>query len=145
MSTMLVDPTLDDPCPSPADLRYLALAARQARTAQSPRYHLGAIIVRSGRVLSTGANRLKNTPSEIIPRSAWSTHAEEDCIRQLPEKARGRRLTMYVARVNRQGEWRLARPCQRCWTSAVNAGVTRIVYSTNTGIAVEHITGRTAA
>lgn len=139
MTISLADHTLDDLTLSHADIRYLHLAARHAQNAQSPRYHLGAVIVRSGRVLSTGANRLKNTPSDRIPRSAWSTHAEEDCLKQLPEKAKGRRLTLYVARINRIGELRLARPCQRCWTAAVNAGVSKIVYSTNTGIAVERI------
>jgi len=124
---------------SQADLRYLQLAARQATNSQAPRFHLGAIVVRSGRVLSTGSNRLKNTPSDLIPRSAWSTHAEEDCLKQLPAHSRGRRLTLYVTRVNRRGELRLARPCQRCWGAAIAAGVSRIVYSTNTGIAVERI------
>ena len=124
---------------SQADLRYIQLAARQAGNSQSPRFRLGAILVRSGRVLSTGSNRLKNTPSDLIPRSAWSTHAEEDCLKQLPDHSRGRRLTLYVTRVNRTGDLRLARPCQRCWGSAVAAGVSRIVYSTNTGIAVERI------
>lgn len=124
---------------SQADFRYIRLAARQAANAQAPRFHLGAIVVRSGRVLSTGSNRLKNTPSDLIPRSAWSTHAEEDCLKQLPTHSRGRRLTLYVTRVNRRGELKLARPCQRCWNTAVAAGVSRIVYSTNTGIAVERI------
>lgn len=139
MTLALAETTLNTLGLSHADIRYLHLAARYARHSGSPRYHLGAVVVRSGRVLSTGSNRLKNTPSDLIPRSAWSTHAEEDCLKQLPEKAKGRRLTLYVARVNRAGELRLARPCQRCWNTAVAAGVSKIVYSTMSGIAVERI------
>ena len=37
--------------------------------------------------------------------------------------------TIYVARVNRQGNPMISRPCDRCYEAIVDAGITKIVYT----------------
>lgn len=126
---------------SRTDLRYLTLAARAADTQSrnSPieqRHQLGAVAVRGGSLLAVGANKIRNIPSARVPRAAWSTHAEASCLRQISDP---RGVTLYIARVTKQGKTRLARPCPLCWNMIYNMGVTKIVYTTNEGVAIEKI------
>jgi tRNA(Arg) A34 adenosine deaminase TadA len=122
-----------------ADSRYLSLAARTAAAGEPRNHKLGAVAVRGGRVLGVGANKARNTPSLDIPRSAWSVHAEASCLRQV---AYPNGATLYVARVTGVGRTRLARPCPRCWDLAYRLGVTKLIYTTNHGVAVERIIDR---
>lgn len=44
-----------------------------------------------------------------------------------------RGTTVYVARLNKQGDLRMARPCDTCWKKLKNAGVEYVFYSTDIG------------
>lgn len=103
----------------------LELAARIAATSDC-RMKVGAVLVKGGRILARGTNKMRNNPAYIVPWTECSEHAEESVLRQV-RNARG--TTIYVARVNRKGEWRLAKPCDRCQVALDLAGVTKVVYT----------------
>lgn len=94
----------------------------------------GAVLVRGGSVLSTGINRNRNHPLVFDPiedaRDSASTHAEMVALRKRwPATLRG--ATLYVARINKAGESRMSRPCNRCYMELVRAEIKEIVFTTN--------------
>lgn len=122
------------PAISRRDIGFIKAALRAAAKSQGPnKFKLGAVAVKSGRVLSKGSNSTRNVPRDWMPREAWSTHAEEACLKNIGESAAGG--TLYVARLNKNGQARMSKPCEACTEVATNAGITRVVYTTNNGIA----------
>lgn len=80
-------------------------------------------------MLSTGMNKERNHPmvvsSEHI-KSHCSVHAEVDALKKAGD-VRG--ATMYIARVNKRGQDRNSRPCDKCYDNIINAGIKKIVYT----------------
>lgn len=110
------------------DRRFLRLASNLALSSDCNFKH-GAVVVRGGRVISTGINRFKNHPKVVSPEHVkeWcSVHAEIDALRKLKD-ARG--ATIYVARVGKRGNQTISRPCSRCYDALRDAGVTKVVYT----------------
>lgn len=124
---------------SSSDLRWVRNAMKVASEGDGG-YRLGAVVVKSGSVLGTGANRRRNDPATAcgVDRSAWSVHAEEACLRGI-RAGRARGGTLYVARVSVRGAARLARPCTNCQMEAMKAGISKMVYTTTNGVAAERI------
>jgi deoxycytidylate deaminase len=91
----------------------------------------GSVIVKGGRVISTGVNKERSHPrivsSEHIKQHC-SVHAEVDAIKRAKDVTGA---TIYVARVNRRGEQRDSRPCNRCYEAIKNSGIKKIVYTTS--------------
>ena len=89
----------------------------------------GAVIVMSGRVMSVGINKWRNHPSiieESKVKHECSVHAEIDAMSRVKD-ARG--ATIYVARVNNNGEPLLSRPCDNCHSAIIDAGISKIIYT----------------
>lgn len=89
--------------------RFLEKATGVALTSEC-RFKHGAIVVHHGKVLATSPNINKNNPKNVDPQHC-SIHAEVRALRKagFPKKA-----TVYVARVNGNGESRLSKPCVGC-------------------------------
>jgi deoxycytidylate deaminase len=91
----------------------------------------GSVIVKGGRVISTGMNKDRSHPrivsSEHI-KDHCSVHAEVDAIKKAKDVSGA---TIYVARVNRRGEARDSRPCNRCYEAIRKNGIKKIVYTTS--------------
>ena len=86
----------------------------------------GAIVVRSGKVISSGHNKV----SSRCPNHMYSIHAESAAIKNCSEKTGC--LTnshVYVVRINKTG---LAgsQPCSKCQRFMKLHGVSRVFYST---------------
>jgi deoxycytidylate deaminase len=92
----------------------------------------GAVVVKSGRVLSVGTNRFRNDPefveSDVIDGrgTIFSVHAEVNALSRVKD-ARG--ATIYVARVGGNGEPRLSAPCSFCRIRIKDRGINTIVYT----------------
>jgi len=89
----------------------------------------GAVIVKGGRVISIGINKNRNHPTVVSSehiKTHCSVHAEVDALRKV-RNAKG--ATIYVARVNKRGQDRLSRPCDRCHTAIREAGIRKVVYT----------------
>jgi deoxycytidylate deaminase len=112
--------------------RYLALAANLARSSEVPRYKHGAIIVKGGRIVSTGINKIRNHPTvfgsspKLLIKSEAHIHAEADAIRKVSE-LKGAKI--YVARVNRSGQVRFSRPCDMCYRAIVKSGIRKVCHT----------------
>ncbi len=83
----------------------------------------GAVIVRSGKILSTGHNKVTTR----CPSHMYSIHAEMAAIKQSSKQVCDSHL--YVVRINSQG---LAdsRPCCMCRRFMKIHGISRVYYST---------------
>lgn len=99
-----------EPKPSKHD-RFLTLAMGVALTSKC-RFKHGAIVVRHSKILGASPNVYKNNPRHS-PIESCSVHAE---IRAMQKAGWPNKVSLYVARVNNQGESRLSQPCANCQT-----------------------------
>lgn len=81
-------------------------------------------------MIATGVNKERNHPqivsSEHI-KTDCSVHAEIDAIKKVKDASGA---VVYVARINRRGEARDSRPCNRCYSTLKSNGVKEIVFTT---------------
>ncbi|MDA0345531.1 MAG: hypothetical protein O3C54_06180 [Proteobacteria bacterium] len=110
---------------SNTDLSFLAAAAKIATTS-AYRFRMGALLVKSGRVLAGDVNVPKISPS--TPPNRVSTHAE---IRTIKNTRNVRGATLYVARLRSKDFPALAKPCAWCLQEIMKAGISRVVFTTN--------------
>jgi deoxycytidylate deaminase len=109
------------------DRSFLSLAMELSLKSDMRQKH-GAVIVRSGRVLATGWNLLKNDPNNVSKEHLekyCSTHAEAMAVARC-RKAAG--ATIYIAR-NKKGQERFSKPCSGCERLLIMAGISRVVYT----------------
>lgn len=123
---MTVDPRTVTP--SRRDHRWLNLAARVAARSDCTQ-KMGAVLVIGGRPVSARPNRMRHHPA-VVPNGPCSVHAEMNTLNGAVEKRGG---TMYVARLLRRTRFGDARPCDDCVTALIDAGVSRVVWTTTTG------------
>lgn len=117
--------------------RYMECAKRAAHLSAFPDYRHGAVLVK-GSIRSTSFN--KNNYCAFGSRfqkeheGRTTLHAELGAIlgmdRDITEGA-----TLYVARVGREGEFKLSKPCPMCHDALKHVGVKRVVYTINNKIA----------
>ena len=98
------------------------------------RQRMGAAVVKNGRVLGVGYNRMGTSKRST---HQWSRHAE---LQAIIAAGSVRGATIYVYRGHGQtGSPMLARPCATCFELLAEAGVRRVVYSTPTGPVTEAV------
>jgi tRNA(Arg) A34 adenosine deaminase TadA len=121
--------------------RYLSRAAQEASASEHPRWLLGAVLVRGGSVVAVAHNVRRNSPHLTQGAPGTSLHAEQAVINKVFYQAdRAEGTTLYVVRVSKTGQRRLARPCHRCYTAVVEAGIKTVVYSLDEpGFGIERI------
>lgn len=108
----------------------LNLASILAEESNHSQWHLGSVITRGGSVLSRGVSKPRN-PVEIVDgmHSGCSVHAEKDALAQC---ANPKGATIFVARLTPgHRTLAMARPCNACMASIIEAKVKRVVYSMN--------------
>ena len=114
------------------DLRGLRVAARAAEQSGYKRFRHGATLVRGGSVMNVASNSGNYTSFGQRfrdPTTGKATHhAETACVLGL-DKSITQGSTMYVARINKQGEWRMSKPCSMCHEVMKFVGVKRVVYT----------------
>jgi deoxycytidylate deaminase len=123
--------------------RYLSRAAQEANASEHPKWYLGAVLVRGGSVVSVAHNVRRNSPHLLNGAPGTSLHAEKAVIQKVFYQAdRAEGTTLYVVRVNKAGQRRLARPCHRCYRAIVEAGIKTVVYSLDDfGYGMERVYG----
>jgi deoxycytidylate deaminase len=90
----------------------------------------GAVVVKSGRVIGTGYNKNKNHPLQVSPehiKTHCSRHAEVEAIRDARFAVEG--ATLYVARVNNQGQDRNSKPCKYCQAVISATKIKKVIYT----------------
>lgn len=95
-------------------------------------HRLGAVVVKGGRVLSTGYNEVRYTKELGNP----TLHAEQAAILKLLKQRRLTDLvgaTLYVTRFTRGGRIGCSRPCGDCEALIRSVGIKEIFYTTDVG------------
>jgi tRNA(Arg) A34 adenosine deaminase TadA len=110
--------------------RFLSLVSRVSVGSQHPRWKVAAVLVRSGTPVSTAVNRARNSPAQV-PVADVGYHAEHRAMRAAPGRCRG--ATMFVGRVRRDGAPGLAKPCPTCVQAMAAAGISTVIWTTETG------------
>ena len=114
----------------------LRLACKAAASSTHSKHHIGALVVKGGRVLSSASNKV-GRGCKLISNKRWENtlHAEANAILQLVKHGRQHELvgaTVYVARV-KKGRSLLAAPCPHCYKLCQDVGIKYVVYSTQEG------------
>lgn len=108
---------------------FLSVAKYLAKKSDSRHKH-GAIVVKGGSVIGTGFNKDRNHPDIVSPehiKTHCSVHAEVDAIRDAKWNVRG--AVLYVARVNRFGQDRNSKPCDRCMVVIEETEIKKVIYT----------------
>lgn len=96
--------------------RFLRIAVKLAQTV--PFVHkFGCVVVKGGRILSTGKNCYEN-----------HRHAEV-CALSKRDDLKG--AVLYIARIRKEQPFGLSKPCPNCQVAIRVAGISQIVYTTN--------------
>ena len=114
--------------------RYMELAKRMAEQSEYGKFKHGAVLVQGGSVLNCSYNKdnYNSFGSRFRPKSKGNAtlHAEIGCVLGIPRtKTTG--ADVYVARVNKQGEEKISKPCRMCQNVLKHVGVKRVIYTTN--------------
>ena len=106
---------------------------RKFRLAKLASYHsdysikIGAVIYKGNRVVSFGFNYLKSHP--IFANKFASIHSEISAILKAKTDLTG--CHIYVFREYKNKKFALALPCKECMKAIIEAGITRIYYTTS--------------
>ena len=107
----------------------LKLAMTNAMLSEHDVWRLGALLTKKA-PLSSGTNQMANDPKQVHASHVYGlgTHAEEMALRgATPEKTSG--ANIYVARATRGGNIGMARPCSRCMSAIIAAGIKKVFYT----------------
>lgn len=106
--------------------KVILLARDQAKKSSHSKFHHGSVLVKNGKVISTGYNR-------DTFRGRASQHAEEVALQDVRDKdARG--SIMVVVRVRADESLGMSLPCKRCMNILAKKGVNKIFYSSCKGV-----------
>lgn len=93
--------------------------------------HAAIVISNNGNTLATATNTFRNPPRNVSPehiKSGCTIHAEIRALK-LCKKTDLTGASIYVVRVSAQGTPLFSRPCNACYNSILEAGITEIVHS----------------
>lgn len=107
-------------------------AGLEAKKSKHKQHRMGAVIVKGGRIIAFGHNKLR--PSKEL--KTETIHAEEAAILQAIKVSGIQSLVgtrLYVTRYTRGGAIGIALPCSRCMGLIRTVGIRKVFYSTNDG------------
>jgi len=111
--------------------KHVARATKAANNSTF-KYKLGAVIVKSGRILSCANNKVGEHSQHVHFPFPGSIHAEQSAIIKLLQRRELNSLigsTMYVSRITNKGETAMAKPCQHCLEAIKAVGIKRVIYT----------------
>jgi deoxycytidylate deaminase len=94
-------------------------------------YRLGAVLVKNGSIIGIGWNQQKTHPIMSRYHPFNTLHAEAAAMADAGLRHVGG-ATIYIARIGRRGDWRMAKPCRGCFSLLLDYGIKQIVW-TETG------------
>ena len=113
------------------EVRRLKIAAKVAEQSDHDTYRHGAVLIKGGSVINLAANNDNHTSFGQRFRSSpgrATHHAETACVLGI-ERSTTMGATMYVARVNKSGEWKMSKPCSMCHEVMKFVGIKKVVYT----------------
>lgn len=116
---------IDDYAISNKDASFIAAASKIAKTSDN-RFRVGALIVKSGRVLGGSPNITRVSPK--TPPNRFSTHAEIAAM-DIASETNG--ATLYIARLNSESKYAISKPCAWCMQKIKQYEINRVVFTTD--------------
>lgn len=107
------------------DASFISAASKIARTSDN-RFRVGALVVKSGRVLGGSPNITRVSPK--TPPNRFSTHAEIAAM-DIASETNG--ATLYIARLNSENKYSISKPCAWCMQKIKQYGINRVVFTTD--------------
>lgn len=100
----------------------------------SCKFHLGAVLVKAGKVIAVGINRNVNEPENCQDNVAMiSVHAEESALKSYGTHAQG--TSLFVVRtLASTGALACSKPCERCMAQLIEAGVKKVYFIDSQGL-----------
>ena len=112
--------------------RYFNIARKTALCSAQTDYKHGAVLVKGGSVInaSCNKNRLVSFGSRFCTEhdGIATLHAELGAILGL-ERTVTEGATLYVARIGKDGGYRLSKPCSMCTAAMQHVGIKRVFWS----------------
>ncbi len=116
---------------SQKSVRRMKICSILARESNHPKHKLGCVIVKGGRIVSSGFNRINvHNSRHNYRRYVCSIHAEQAAIR--PNSSYDG-ASLYVARIGRAGNYLLSKPCEHCLNLIKSVGIRKIFYTDSNG------------
>lgn len=118
----------------------LKQALQEVERSSHEQFKISAVIFKGPRILSSGVNGIRSCSkiNKKFQEYENSLHAEQSCILNARRDLKG--TSMLVLRVNKHGEFRMAKPCEMCRGFIEAVGIKEIYYTTSTGeIAYERV------
>ena len=116
--------------------RYLQLARSTAALSKLTDWSIGAVLVKGGKVLSTGYNRYSAQAEWLATcygLDLYSLHAEMDAITQAPPGSL-QGATLFVSGFkSKNGNPISCRPCKKCWRIIEHVGIAWVYWATKNG------------
>lgn len=93
------------------------------------RHKLGAVVLKNGKIISTAHNQRRHVK---FLKKSWVKREETVCAERMAliktlDKCAG--TVVYVGRVNREGSFLMAKPCEACLNMMREVGVKKIFYT----------------
>lgn len=93
------------------DEKYFKVAATVAAVSDYST-KVGCVAAKGNKLICSASNRLRN-PAKNVPWKEATTHAEINVLRLIGFDG-ARKLTLYIARLNKSGQTMPSRPCVTC-------------------------------
>ena len=126
---------------------WIELAIKEARkstykTGNDIPVQVGAVVFNKKQYISSGHNygcrSLSKSHNALYRKFSHSVHAEIDAIIRAHTNLNG--ASILVVRLNRNGEFRLAKPCEHCMAYIEHVGIRNVFYTTSVSPTIEHLT-----
>ena len=116
--------------------RYIEFAKRVAEQSQYGKFRHGAVLVKGNSVRSVSCNKHRHCSFGARFRKEGfgeaTLHAELGAILGM-DRSTTQGSTVYVARINKEGEARISKPCPMCEAAMRHVGVRRVYYTNEHG------------
>ena len=120
--------------------RYVDIAKAVAGESTYPSFRHGAVLVNGNAVINKSCNKYGYSRFAARFRrrdeGMATVHAELGSILNV-DRAKTEGATVYVVRINNQGETLMSRPCNMCAAAMKHCGIKKVIYSTNEGFVSE--------
>ena len=113
--------------------KFITLACQISKLSNH-RFRVGAVITKGRRVIGVGCNKIKTHPkqrNQYTGEMGERIHAELSSIINAGRSLRG--CVIYIARIKKNGDLAMARPCEFCMDHIEEAGIKKIVFSNESG------------
>ena len=116
--------------------RYIELAKRVAEQSNYGKFRHGAVLVKGSSVRSVSCNKHRHCSFGARFRKEGfgeaTLHAELGAILGM-DRSVTQGADVYVARINKEGDARISKPCSMCEAAMRHVGVRRVYYTNESG------------